>query len=595
MSSSVENARRDEGGRSFNYGSIHVENEPDSSPEENLGVGYSFERPSVQATYSRLVTLVFGMVLGFTALASFLHADPNAGSETLSLSNTEAAAFQGKSFHKRQEEDGADDDSLYDEPHFIEQQVDNFDKHNHQTYFQRYFHQEKFFGGPGSPIIMVMGGEGPAFGLFYPFVHDRIAEEYNAYVVLPEHRFYGSSQPIEIKHNGDFLNILTPEQAMADALNLLSHTQKKLGCSLDRSSIDYCPVITVGGSYPGCLAALLRIAHPDKIDMAYASSAPLKLYAQDVNPDAYYERISEVADIASPGCRGAIQTTLDAVNEMALNTSDFRKLAREMNICVEDIPHYIKTREMFAQEMMFFVGTAFADANMGFYPMDEGADLNRFCVVFQNDELSNIEKMTQFFEIIREANLVDEGYEIRRHRLECFDVRSQLPSGKYSTISSADWSGVGNGKVGFTWDFQTCKDLVVQTGFSENSMFVTRPWTIEWMNDHCMKRFGVLPTPYRLLDKFHFEEENLPKITSHIIWTNGLHDGWSTAGFLNDLSPTMPAIIIPNGAHHSELRTKEDDYDEGLRLAQNEIVQIIGSWLDDLKEKGNDWNKMNDN
>ena len=44
-----------------------------------------------------------------------------------------------------------------------------------------------------------MGGEGsipPEVGLFYPFVTDVLAWAVGGYVLQPEHRFYGKSQPL---------------------------------------------------------------------------------------------------------------------------------------------------------------------------------------------------------------------------------------------------------------------------------------------------------------------------------------------------------------------------------------------------------------
>jgi hypothetical protein len=40
-----------------------------------------------------------------------------------------------------------------------------------------------------------------------------------------------------------------------------------------RTSIEYCPVISVGGSYPGWLSATARLLYPDLIDIGYAASA----------------------------------------------------------------------------------------------------------------------------------------------------------------------------------------------------------------------------------------------------------------------------------------------------------------------------------
>jgi hypothetical protein len=75
---------------------------------------------------------------------------------------------------------------------------------------------------------------------------------------------------------------------MLDMLRMAQQYRKKLGCSLEKSSKKYCPIITVGRSYPGVLAAMMRLLYPDHIDMAYTSSAPMKLFSKVANQWGYY-------------------------------------------------------------------------------------------------------------------------------------------------------------------------------------------------------------------------------------------------------------------------------------------------------------------
>jgi hypothetical protein len=194
---------------------------------------------------------------------------------------------------------------------YNDQLVDHFsDEKNPATWSHRYYASSKYFKGPGHPIFVVLGGEGPAHGLFYPFINEHLAKTLKAYVLQPEHRFYGKSQPIKIKDSSDYIGLLTPQQAIADFLQLLQHKRKELGCSRHKSHRHYCPVITVGGSYPGFLSAMMRFVHPDFVDIAYAASAPLSLYSQELDPNAYYEKVTDSAERASAGCPAAIKATL---------------------------------------------------------------------------------------------------------------------------------------------------------------------------------------------------------------------------------------------------------------------------------------------
>ena len=79
-------------------------------------------------------------------------------------------------------------------------------------------------------------GEGaiePSTGIFYPWVTDVIAQDLKAYVVEPEHRFYGESLPFgESSLDPELMKgYFNPQQALADAANFLQHMRKQLGCS----------------------------------------------------------------------------------------------------------------------------------------------------------------------------------------------------------------------------------------------------------------------------------------------------------------------------------------------------------------------------
>lgn len=75
---------------------------------------------------------------------------------------------------------------------FDSQLVDHFSTSD-ATFSQRYYENFTSFAGPGSPIFLIMGGEGgiePSTGIFYPFVIE-LAASMGAGIVEPEHRFYG--------------------------------------------------------------------------------------------------------------------------------------------------------------------------------------------------------------------------------------------------------------------------------------------------------------------------------------------------------------------------------------------------------------------
>ena len=211
------------------------------------------------------------------------------------------------------------------EPHYFTQQLIDHAAAGSGTYSQRYYENATAFKGPGSPILMIMGGEGaipPSTGLFYPWIVDVLASAFGALVIEPEHRFYGASMPFgNASLTPEHMRLLTPQQALADAVGLITHTRERLNCTA-WGTPGYCPVLTFGGSYPGFLSAMMRLRYPAVVDGSYAASAPMRFYAQQVEQYAYYAVITKSAKRASTGCPAAVQTALELIQQAGRRSSD---------------------------------------------------------------------------------------------------------------------------------------------------------------------------------------------------------------------------------------------------------------------------------
>ena len=454
------------------------------------------------------------------------------------------------------------------EEFFPLQNIDHLDPDEKGLWTQRYYTYGKHFQGPGHPIFLILGGEGaisPETGIFYPFVADHLAKTFGGFVLQPEHRFYGKSQPLQgrTKIKLDNLNnssdsdrvqedprvkLFTSEQALHDAMVLLDSVRADLGCSpksnqttptAGKLSSLYCPVVTVGGSYPGFLSAFARILFPGIVDMAYAASAPMGFYSQETDRFAYYDHITAVAEDTLPGCSKAVKSALLKVRDRIRQThsvNELKSVATEVGICEGSIPDYIfengnseesdlngndfETTTM-EEELMMVVAYTFANDNMASYPPGKDSRLYGACEIFSSESLSPTEKVKSYLTKRLHSGSTSP---LRKSQSHCWTMTDQLPTGPNATISGGDWSGDGTGPNGESWDFQTCTLLVEAIGFSEeNSMFPYRDWTIEWMREHCWKRFGVVPRPYELVRRFRFGADDLASTNiTRILFTNGL-------------------------------------------------------------------------
>jgi hypothetical protein len=373
-----------------------------------------------------------------------------------------------------------------------------------------------------------------------------------------------------------------------------------LGCNIfDRLSPEFCPVISVGGSYPGFLSAMARLLYPEVIDMAYAASAPLKFYAQQVDSKSYYQHITNVADQCLPGCAKSVHKTLyTAMKWIQLQSNDQLQLSSEaLGICPKTLPNYITNTSVLVDEVLMMIGYTFANDNMAFYPPNSNnTRLRHACQLFV-DNTSNknatskasVDTLQKFF-VSHLASLSISStltHAQEEQQPTCFDMQKQLPTGPRATISSGDWSGVGSGTSGESWDFQTCTLLVEAIGFDGSMFYPPRKWSLDWLRRHCQDRFGVKPEPYRLAQAWGFDDLQRRGNASRILFTNGLNDGWSVGSILTNLSDSLIALNFPNGAHHSDLSGKgpSDDDTEDIRQGFDTIKSILQRWLGELKSK----------
>jgi len=80
--------------------------------------------------------------------------------------------------------------------HWFIQRLDHFDDSNRRTWKQRYFFNDTFRKKEDSPVFLQIGGEGTANPVWVVVGNMmKYAQEFGAFAILLEHRFYGKSHP----------------------------------------------------------------------------------------------------------------------------------------------------------------------------------------------------------------------------------------------------------------------------------------------------------------------------------------------------------------------------------------------------------------
>ncbi|VFQ76648.1 unnamed protein product [Cuscuta campestris] len=116
-----------------------------------------------------------------------------------------------------------------------------------------------------------------------------IAPTFKALLVYIEHRFYGESIPMgkmeDAMRNKTTRGFFNSGQALADYAQVLLHIKKQFNATKS-------PIVVIGGSYGGMLAAWFRMKYPHVAMGALASSAPI-LYFDNITPqDGYYSIVT---------------------------------------------------------------------------------------------------------------------------------------------------------------------------------------------------------------------------------------------------------------------------------------------------------------
>ena len=408
--------------------------------------------------------------------------------------------------------------------------------------------------------------------MLYPFITEDLAKRFGAAVVQPEHRFYGPYQPLPFPSSvKDRLDLFTPAQAMSDMRRLvMGHLREKgqdfEGCSPHRSSKKYCPLITIGASYPGFLSAMFRLLHSDVVDMAYASSAPLLMYAQVTDNREYYNIVTRAAERASPGCAHAVKMTFTEVDQLILDSPTVDDAALAVGVCAgNQLPVALNTTKDLAEGLNLMAVYAFANNDMGVYPPGDNV-MYEVCQSFQDHSKNSTETLKAYFTAQAIADYEDSNgckgpastskvcsKEAMDKYLEdmfvgdCKDMRSDSGPGPFDAPEDAPEYDKFDGREyddGESWDFQTCTNLIFLAGQGNESMFPVHLASYKESTQDCQDRFGSnigLPRPTELNNMWQFAPGPALVETgvTRIVFVNGMQGMWMGGSYVEDLSDTF--------------------------------------------------------
>jgi lysosomal Pro-X carboxypeptidase len=427
------------------------------------------------------------------------------------------------------------------------QTLDHFNFANTQTYQQRFLVVDEFWR-PTHPILFYTGNEGDIMmfynntGLIFTF-----AKMFQAAVIFAEHRYYGQSLPFgQASFTPANMAWLTAEQALADYAQLLrwwKETNPKYAES---------PVVSFGGSYGGMLSAWFRMSYPHVVQAALASSAPVVQFVGEYqNYDAFNMIVTNDFIKSGGTCAARIRKGFKGLT--AATSADYAALTKAFKLCSpiqnnNDVANLINYVE---NAVTYMAMTDYPDATNFLQPLPAWP-VDASCRAAEKYPLTDV-----WGSVYAVTNV----YYNTSGDLKCNDLNAPASG------------GLGDN----AWNYQACSELVLPstaTGvadFFPPQTFIESEYTLS-----CQQQQGVTPR-YRWIP-LQYGGFNI-SAHSNIIFSNGNLDPWHAGGILTTIKPSLPAIMIDQGAHHLDLRFASANDPQSVIDARQKEFNYITTWL----------------
>eukprot|EP00668_Euglena_longa_P040617 GGOE01053483.1.p1 GENE.GGOE01053483.1~~GGOE01053483.1.p1 ORF type:complete len:117 (-),score=15.80 GGOE01053483.1:110-460(-) len=106
-----------------------------------------------------------------------------------------------------------------------------------------------------------------------------------------------------------------------------------------------------------------------------------------------------------------------------------------------------------------------------------------------------------------------------------------------------------------------------------------RPWTAEDITRHCVAAHGVEPRA----DWIGVTYGDL-SAASNIVFSYGEFDPWSAGCVRDNLSASVVALFVPQGAHHLDLMFSTPQDPPGLGDVRRAELEHVDQWISSWKE-----------
>ncbi|KAK5642960.1 hypothetical protein RI129_009127 [Pyrocoelia pectoralis] len=445
------------------------------------------------------------------------------------------------------------------------QRLDHFNPTDLRVWKQRYFTNDQFYKrSSNGPVFLMIGGEGNASpswmtrGTWIDY-----AIRFKALCFQLEHRYYGQSHPTEDLSTKN-LQYLTSQQALADLAAFIMSKNEQYGFS---SNVKW---IVFGGSYPGSLAAWMRLKYPHLVHGAMSASGPL---LAQVDFQDYYRIVEESLKTSSDQCLAMVKEGTVQVNIFLNHTVGYKALDTMFNLCdpIEksiNNPNDISNFHLTLAENIAGVVQYNNDNRIGGNQKVKNITIASICDIMTDDDVgAPIDKLAAVNSLILNA-----------YNQTCLDYRYDK---MIKELSNNTWSAeVSEG--GRQWMYQTCTEFGFFQSSSYQPQVFGKNFPVNFYIQQCVDVFG---TKYnsKFIDN-NVQHTNtfygaLDIDVSNVVFVHGSIDPWHALGITKTREQRAPAIYIEGTAHCANMYPKSDKDLPQLKAAREEIAEHIDTWI----------------
>ncbi|KAJ3310024.1 hypothetical protein HDV04_005464 [Boothiomyces sp. JEL0838] len=403
---------------------------------------------------------------------------------------------------------------------------DHFNPSDQTTWGQTYFVNDDYYQ-PGGPIFLEIGGEAPMDTSYLPIqLETNLAQRYNGKHIILEHRYYGSSSPV---NNAGFnlanYQWLSSQQAIEDIASFIRGYNAPAGTKW----------IAIGGA----LAAWARMMHPDLIYAAHSSSGPVLALADFWQyGHAVDEGIAKSggSDACAAGWRRAVALSDAAAMAPGQDIRDARDKAQYSTLLSLSV-QYKKNINPFTYNGQT---TTLLDAVCG----------GQLFPTFTNPQASDADALADYNKL---ANAM---------------LTQPPPAG-----------GVLGAQAQNAWKYQQCTEFgFFQTAEQQTSF--SSYYTLPRRAQECQGTFGPsMPAANPDATNSKYKGLDIVNQASKILFVQGGVDPWRYLGVTGVPNSNNAFISIPNGHHCNDLKLPDASTPADVVAAHKNILSIWDKWI----------------